>query len=219
LKNGAGIPELTRFEEHFHDYKIVVYWGLNCESITCQGHVDSDKRVNLLFDNVTQYSHVVANLTWAMAKRYVCEGYNKGCKFCVVHTCEKKCNDCLVSPPFISAGIRIPCDLCSRHFRSQICFDNHKSKTPSKRKKKRASEFVSVVVSVARWSPKIRTNATDCSVTYYENTEVGHLCFMRPVNNVPESSEHVLYVFYDFETTQDTKRSDMTNEHVPNLVC
>ena len=25
LKNGAGIPELTRFEEHFHDYKIVVY--------------------------------------------------------------------------------------------------------------------------------------------------------------------------------------------------
>jgi len=42
---------------------------------------------------------------------------------------------------------------------------------------------------------------------------------MRPVNNVPESSEHVLYVFYDFETTQDTKRSDMTNEHVPNLVC
>ena len=26
-------------------------------------------------------------------------------------------------------------------------------------------------------------------------------------------------LFYDFETTQDTKRSDMTNEHIPNLVC
>jgi len=42
---------------------------------------------------------------------------------------------------------------------------------------------------------------------------------MRPLVNVPASSEHVLYVFYDFETTQDTKRSDTSNEHVPNLVC
>ena len=25
LKNGGGIPELTRFQEHFHEYKIVVY--------------------------------------------------------------------------------------------------------------------------------------------------------------------------------------------------
>ena len=42
---------------------------------------------------------------------------------------------------------------------------------------------------------------------------------MRPLVNVPASSERVLYVFYHFETTQDTKHSDMTNEHVPNLVC
>jgi hypothetical protein len=32
-------------------------------------------------------------------------------------------------------------------------------------------------------------------------------------------SEHVLYVFYEFKTTQDKKRSDKTNVHVPNLVC
>ena len=41
---------------------------------------------------------------------------------------------------------------------------------------------------------------------------------MRPLLNVPASSEHVLYVFLDFETKQDMKRSDRTNEHVPNLV-
>jgi hypothetical protein len=40
---------------------------------------------------------------------------------------------------------------------------------------------------------------------------------MRPLVNVPASSEHVLYVFYDFETTQDTKCSDRTNEYVSNL--
>ena len=30
LKKGGGIPELTRFQEHFHEYKFVVYLGLNC---------------------------------------------------------------------------------------------------------------------------------------------------------------------------------------------
>jgi hypothetical protein len=29
----------------------------------------------------------------------------------------------------------------------------------------------------------------------------------------------VLYVFYDFEATQDTKCTDVSYEHVPNLVC
>ena len=50
LKNVAGILELTRFQEHFHEYKIVLYSGLNCESIIFQGHVDPDKRINLLLD-------------------------------------------------------------------------------------------------------------------------------------------------------------------------
>jgi hypothetical protein len=47
LKNGGGIHELTRFQEHFQEYKIVVYFSLNCESIMYQGHVESDKRINL----------------------------------------------------------------------------------------------------------------------------------------------------------------------------
>jgi len=69
LKNGGGIPELTRFQEHFHEYKIVVYSGVNCDSIMYQGHVESDKRINLLFDEVTRHYHVIGNLTGAMAKR------------------------------------------------------------------------------------------------------------------------------------------------------
>jgi hypothetical protein len=29
LSNGGGIPELTRFQEHFRQYKIVVYHGMS----------------------------------------------------------------------------------------------------------------------------------------------------------------------------------------------
>ena len=72
LIDGGGIPEITRFQEHFHEYKIVVYSELNCDSIRYQGHDESDKRINLLFDVVTLHSHVIGNLTGVKAKRYVC---------------------------------------------------------------------------------------------------------------------------------------------------
>jgi hypothetical protein len=54
LDNGGGIPELGRFQEHFNDYKIVVYTGLYCDSIMFEGqNQSSQKRLNLLYDDVT----------------------------------------------------------------------------------------------------------------------------------------------------------------------
>jgi len=47
LSTGAGIPELVRFQEHFREYKIVVYHGLSCEDIMFEGQVDSSMRINL----------------------------------------------------------------------------------------------------------------------------------------------------------------------------
>jgi len=69
----------------------------------------------------------------------------------------------------------------------------------------------------------ITQNTHECNKRFFgtckENKEDGLLCFMRPLVNVPDASEHVLYVFYDFETTEGTKPSVRTNEQVPNLVC
>jgi hypothetical protein len=42
---------------------------------------------------------------------------------------------------------------------------------------------------------------------------------MKPLKNEVPRSDDVLFVFYDFETTQDTKFADMATLHVPNLVC
>ena len=89
FKNGAGIPKLTRFQEHFHEYKIVVYSGLNCERMMYKGHVESDKCINLLFGEVTRHYHAIGNLTGAMAKRCVCECCNKGCIYGAEHTKEQ----------------------------------------------------------------------------------------------------------------------------------
>ncbi|GFG35830.1 hypothetical protein Cfor_01158 [Coptotermes formosanus] len=42
---------------------------------------------------------------------------------------------------------------------------------------------------------------------------------MAPLQNKPRSSHNILYVFYDFETTQDTRYTQTATRHVPNLVC
>jgi hypothetical protein len=49
--------------------------------------------------------------------------------------------------------------------------------------------------------------------------EIGHLLNMATLKNELHRSDNVLFVFYDFETTQDTKVSDSATMHVPNLVC
>ena len=52
-----------------------------------------------------------------------------------------------------------------------------------------------------------------------QNEMIGHLCYMRPLSNELPRSDNVLFVFYDFETTQETRFTDTATEHVPNLVC
>jgi len=36
---------------------------------------------------------------------------------------------------------------------------------------------------------------------------------------LPPASDNVLYVFYDFETTQNTEYTAEAKLHIPNLVC
>jgi len=72
LSAGGGVPELMRFQEHFNEYRIVVFGGLNCEGIYFDGQVESEKRINLVYDAVTRHYHVTNTLTGAMARQYVC---------------------------------------------------------------------------------------------------------------------------------------------------
>jgi hypothetical protein len=47
VDNGGGIPELIRFQEHFKEYRTVVYDGLNCGQILFDGKIVSPKSLNL----------------------------------------------------------------------------------------------------------------------------------------------------------------------------
>jgi len=68
--------------------------------VSCSKDSPSPKDASIYsFDEVTQHYLVIADLTVAMAKRYVCEACNKGCKFGDVHLFDQKCSDCIISPP------------------------------------------------------------------------------------------------------------------------
>jgi hypothetical protein len=194
-----------------------VYDGLKCVSIMFEGQVESSKRLHLLYEEVNRHYHVITNLT-AMAKQYVCKACNKGCRNYVIHVCDQTCSEFLTNPPCLSVGVRIPCDECKRQFRRQTCFENHKKRSGNNKKsvcerKRCCGTCVGLIT---------RKNH-ECNRRYCENCkqnkEVGHLCYMRTLRNELPSSDGILYVFYDFETKQNTKYSDKATVHVPNLVC
>jgi hypothetical protein len=91
LSKGAGIPEIERFQDHFSEYRIVVYEGLHCDNIMYEGHVDSSARLNLLYDDVTRRYHEIGSLTGGMAKRFVCKACGKGCRrdSTSIHICDQ----------------------------------------------------------------------------------------------------------------------------------
>jgi translation initiation factor IF-1 len=49
--------------------------------------------------------------------------------------------------------------------------------------------------------------------------ELGHLFYVYPLQEKVVSGDRVLYVFYDFDTTQDTACTDTWFVHLPNLMC
>jgi hypothetical protein len=62
LGNGGGIPEVERFQDHFRQYEIVVYTGLNCDRIMFERQIEMSERINLLYDGVTRHYHVIGKL-------------------------------------------------------------------------------------------------------------------------------------------------------------
>jgi hypothetical protein len=52
-----------------------------------------------------------------------------------------------------------------------------------------------------------------------QKRDVGHVSIIRPLKDLlPSNANNVLYVFYNFETTQNLTYSDTAKEHVPNFV-
>jgi len=119
LDRGGGIRENPQFQNYFKEYRIV-FSGLNCDYITFDGQVQTEKRINLLYDDVARHYHVIVNIKGAMAKRYDCKACNKGCYMDVTDKCEQACSACMSVPPCSFSHVRIPFVSCNRNFSSRV---------------------------------------------------------------------------------------------------
>ena len=131
---------------------------------------------------------------------------NQRCRSGVTHRCREKCTDCKSKPPCICTDVRIPCESCNRTFRSQACFDKHKT---NKLKEKTVCEQMRNFAKCDGLLVPMLTH--ECLKSFCDNCkkrEYGHLCYMAPLVNKLPKSDNVLFVFYDFETTQNTRISD-----------
>jgi G:T-mismatch repair DNA endonuclease (very short patch repair protein) len=221
LSNGGGIPELEILQNYLADYRIVVYSGLRCENVIFDGHTNSSKRLNLLYDFDTKHFNVIVNIAGAMAKKYVCFGCSKGMswKGRNTHNCEYVCTGCAGVPPCQFDGANCFCDECNRYFRSEKCFTNHKeSKNIGK---KTICERKRVCANCAL---PLNSDGHECYKTFCKNCNKyemsGHFCYMHSLSPKIPSNKKVMFIFYDIECTQFTRIGD-TNAflHEPNLLC
>jgi hypothetical protein len=122
------------------------------------------------------------------------------------------------SPLCLVTDVRIPCESCNRTFTSQSCFDKHKSNTLKGKtvcaQKRNCAKCGSLIAPIGK-----HECVKPYCVTCQQNRQTGHLCYMKLLVNEVPRSDNVLFVFYDFETTQDTHISDSAIVHIPNLVC
>jgi len=139
-----------------------------------------------------------------MAKKYVCKRCSKPCKRDIAQGCDQTCSDCMVITPCAYAEVRIPCDDCHRHFRNAACFAHHKLRTSNRKsvcERKRCCETCGRLVTLEKHECYKRF----CD-TCKENKEIGNLGYMGPLKDaLPLAGDKVLYVFYDFETNQNTE--------------
>jgi hypothetical protein len=76
LRNSGVVPELITFQEHFIEYRIVVFGGLNCKDIVFDGR-EEPKKIKLLYDDITHHYHVINSVTGALSQESVCKSCNK----------------------------------------------------------------------------------------------------------------------------------------------
>jgi len=72
-----------------------------------EGQVDPSKRNNLLYDDVERHYYVIAKLTDATGKTYVCRWCNKACRRDVTHVWGQTCSDCMASPLCAISDVRV----------------------------------------------------------------------------------------------------------------
>lgn len=216
LGNGGGLDEIRAFQDYLYpEYDITVYNCPRGKTTFFKGdNMNAEKKIRLLLED--NHYVLIKSTTAAFGLSYYCEPCNRGHNDPLRHrNCPYKCPCCYTTPPCMKQAQNIMCDACNRGFRSALCFDNHLNSN--------VCSNVKICGTCYRGYKMNARKPHTCDSKYCriccKDQPIRHECYM-PVTAVKESSGgKELFIFYDFECTQDKSfQDDRTKfQHKPNL--
>lgn len=199
LNRGGGYDEIVQFQEYLkNEYNLTVYASRDGTTVYFKSPYSNKKVISLLLDN-NHYS-VIKSLTAAFACSYFCAYCAQPYTQRHLHTkCVFRCNHCFEQPPCEHA-IEMHCSECNRTFINPKCFQNHVDK-----KKCLNVRICAKCLIRHKYDKK---NPHVCGIKYCsifkKMTPIRHECYIPTIEVKEIKEKKLLFVFYDFETTQST---------------
>ena len=214
----CGRDQWMQVERSFNKrYRIVVYCQEYCRNRYYVGPNDAKETLNLFLHD--SHFAVITSMSGFAMRSYYCEDCNKGFNNKDAHVCKNSCRHCMQNGVCIADGTRRICTDCRYWFKSQKCFDQHKSRYyrsngESKRTSMNAictTRIRCMICKRVKRDDKHKCFTWECNACHkiIEN-DANHQfkCYMQPTESKKDDSgndmkfEHS-FIFYDFEACQN----------------
>ena len=213
----CGIDEVKLFQNYLVNYQIIIVSGAHNNSIIYPPQppgTDEKPSISLYYHN--NHFDVITKLPAFLSRGYFCHRCHKTYDHTADHICTAMCEMCR-GFECVWQGKGIPCNECDRVFRNQACYDRHKNQPINGGGRTvcqviRKCDKCGKPMDVRHLNPKGHICGKKCEtcglILTREDTD--HKCYIKPLEQVEESSYNHLLFFY-FEATQEH------GTHCPNL--
>ena len=213
----CGLNEVALFQQYLTDYQIVIVSGDHNNSVIYPPQSsDTDEKPHLTLYLHDNHFDVITTVPGFLGRVYFCFRCYKAYDHTTDHLCTNMCRACR-GFECIWENDGIVCRECKRLFKSQSCYDRHKTE-PINGGGRTVCQVIRVCEKCGKSMDvaKIRDGGHICGrkcrtcgvVVTREDTD--HKCYIQPVEQDEDSSyNHML--FFDFEATQEH------GIHCPNL--
>ena len=213
----CGLNEVALFQQHLSDYQIVIISGDHNNSVIYPPQSSgTDEKPHLTLYLHNNHFDVITTVPGFLGRVYFCFRCYKAYDHTTDHLCTNMCRACRgFGCEWENDGI--VCRECKRLFKSQSCYDRHKTEPINGGGRTvcqviRVCEKCDKAMDIRKINPKGHICGRKCRtcgvVITREDTD--HKCYIQPLEQDEDSSyNHML--FFDFEATQEH------GIHHPNL--
>ena len=213
----CGLNEVALFQQYLSDYQIMVISGDHNNSIIYPPQPPgTDEKPHLTLYLHDNHYDVINRVPGFLGRWYFCFRCYKPYDHTTDHLCNSMCRSCRGFGCELENG-GIVCRECKRLFKSQSCYDRHKTE-PINGGGRTVCQAIRVCEKCDKSMDvsKIRDGGHICGrkcrtcgvVITREDTD--HKCYIQPLEQEEDSSYNHM-IFFDFEATQEH------GTHQPNL--